>query len=227
MHWGLPTTPLYLLSPLQMRQSQPFNYSVSKEAMAQGWRSKGPRMGPSSSISARLRAGRASYIQRRRQRECQRGEEISAVSTLTEVNAGAGQPFVTQKEINYCRTVRALAWGATISFLLLAFLVVFVSWNENLQSGSSFCAELPHSLNQHPLHLFFQIRKGRPFYFSISLVSQIHREDRLEAPAKTHPLLHILHCKPILSCWLCLTGQHSLSQSVLLLFCIYLRSSTK
>lgn len=37
--------------------------------------------------------------------KCRRGEEISSVSTLTEVNAGAGQPFVTQKEINYCQAV--------------------------------------------------------------------------------------------------------------------------
>lgn len=54
------------------------------------------------------------------QRECQRGEEISTVSTPTEVNAGAGQLFVTQKEINYCRTVQVLAWA------FAGFFVVFV-----------------------------------------------------------------------------------------------------
>lgn len=120
------------------------------------------------------------------------------MSTLTEANAGADQPFVTQKEINYFRYF--IGVGPFLLFVLVPCI-------ENLASigiiSSSHCFIFPLRcalllLESASLATFFQNIKGRPFYFSISLVLQIHSEDRLEVEAKTHPLQHILHYKPIL-----------------------------
>lgn len=57
------------------------------------------------------------------------------MSTLAEVNEGAGQPFVAQKVINYCLTVCAQACAVTIALICIVF--VFVSWIENLHKGLS------------------------------------------------------------------------------------------
>lgn len=87
MHWGLPTTPLYLLS--QYRWDS-LSHSITLSVKRQWHKGKGVKgWGWALLFNLCPTSSRVSYIQQQ-QRECQRGEEISTVSTLTEVNAGAG-----------------------------------------------------------------------------------------------------------------------------------------
>lgn len=111
--------------------------------MAQGWSSKGLRMDPLLSVYARLTSS-VSYIHQE-QPECQRGEEISTVSALTKVNAGAGKPFAIQKYINYCQNLCVPVSTVTISPASLFFCVClwFVVLNLVL-IGIIFCS--PYSI---------------------------------------------------------------------------------